>query len=80
MDLSEQNSDGRVDIEEETIEGIEKQYDTVVHYDAKPRMLKPKPERNHSKEETSSANEPRLISSRNSSRMLFADINIDDIE
>ena len=37
-------------------------------------------ERINSREESENGNEPRLVSSRNSSRMLFADINIDDIE
>ena len=78
--MSESQSEGRVNQEEETVEGIEKQYDTVFHYDDKPKVEKKKDkfERISSREE--SENEPRLVSSRNSSRMLFADINIDDIE
>ena len=80
--LSESQSEGHVNHEEETVEGIEKQYDTVFHYDEKPKLEKKneKFERINSREESENGNEPRLVSSRNSSRMLFADINIDDIE
>lgn len=67
--------------EEETIDGIEKQYNQVVHYvEDKPS----KKQNQHLLESNSSivseSQEPRLISSRASSRMLFADLNVEDIE
>lgn len=86
LEHSEQASQN---FDDETIVGIEKQYDAVLHYDEKTvekekkpnkkdNLLKPKQEK--LSDERSSEHEPRLISSRNSSRMLFADINIEDIE
>lgn len=80
-------------MEEETIEGIEKQYNynEVVHYvEEKDPSSKNKKDRNINnnqkdkdsalEEISNDSNEPRLISSRGSSRMLFADLNVEDIE
>ena len=77
-------------MEEETIEGIEKQYNDVVHYVEDKELegvadskVKPAPRPRRDKKmfsEISSANEPRNVSSRGSSRMLFADLNVEDLE
>lgn len=69
-------------MEEETIEGIEKQYSDVVHYvEDTPAKPNDKNEKEQKKRKDESVpNEPRLISSRGSSRMLFADLNIEDIQ
>ena len=73
-------------MDEDTIGGIENQYNDVVHYvEEKELDKKPKDDKNKGqklkREDTSEAlqsdsNEPRLISSRASSRMLFADLNV----
>ena len=73
-------------MDEDTIGGIENQYNDVVHYvEEKELDKKPKDDKNKGqklkREDTSEAlqsdsNEPRLISSRASSRMLFADLNL----
>jgi hypothetical protein len=73
-------------MEEETIDGIEKQFADVVHYMVEDEPKKEKEggrvkSRNRRRanlpiNETDSNNENRLISSRGSSRMLFADLNV----
>lgn len=79
-------------MEEETIEGIEKQFVDVVHYMAEEEPKKNEREESRIKsrnrkrvkipvnDSDSASNEPRLISSRGSSRMLFADLNVEDLE
>ena len=74
-------SEGTHQMEEETVDGIEKQFVDVVHYNEEKVQVAPKQShqrRNKLKkhELSSDSNEPRVISSRGSSRMLFADINV----
>ena len=70
--------------ENETVDGIEKQFVAdVVHYHEEKEKPRPKKDLLRESSERISAsdsNEPRWISSRASSRMLFADLNIEDIE
>jgi hypothetical protein len=80
----EEGSEGSYHMEEDTIEGIEKQYGDVVHYveekdlpPTKPVRVRP-PRRQPSG--ISEPSEPRGPSSRGSSRMLFADLNVEDLE
>jgi hypothetical protein len=55
-----------------------------VHYvEEKPKQSKkekPHQQMENSSQAISESNEPRLISSRASSRMLFADLNVEDFE
>lgn len=86
--IQESISDGGAvqQYEEETVEGIEKQYNQVVHYNDEKPMNEKHLNKNsslpmeHTNSVISESNEPRLISSRGSSRMLFADLNIEDLE
>ena len=67
-------------MEEETVEGIEKQFVDVVHYNEEKVQVAPKQSKIKKQEISSDSNEPRLISSRGSSRMLFADLNVEDLD
>lgn len=80
------DDDDQENIEDETIVGIENQYDTVIHYDEKPQMMATSKAQGKNKRQqisdksSDSGQQLRLMSSRNSSRMLFADINIEEIQ
>lgn len=83
--IQESISDGAVshNHEEDTIEGIQKQYGQVVHYfgeKSTPNKKAQKREANTPERSDNDSQQPRFISSRGSSRMLFADINVEDIE
>ena len=79
--LSESQDSDEQARSQNTIVGIQNNYEAVIHYDEKPNTLKLPVPRNESRAISDNATsdygqEPRLISSRNSSRMLFADIDI----
>ena len=76
----EEMSEASHQMEEETVEGIEKQFGDVVHYNEEKVQVAPKQSKIKKQEISSDSNEPRLISSRGSSRMLFADLNVEDLE